>query len=72
MSQALMTRRESTTFRITSFVFLGVAATVGFMQTASTCSGRIFSSVKQLGDMMVSHPRATGSRDADRPIRGER
>ena len=38
----------------------------------SQCPGRIFSSVRQRGDMMVSHAIASGSRDANRPIRGER
>jgi hypothetical protein len=36
------------------------------------CPGRIFPSVKQLGHMMVSQLRATGSRDASRPRLGER
>jgi hypothetical protein len=36
------------------------------------CPGRIFPSVTQLGHMMASHPCATGNRDANRPIRGER
>ena len=36
------------------------------------CAGRKFPSVRQLGDMMLSHPRASSSRDANYPIRGER
>ena len=36
------------------------------------CPGRIFPSVKQLGHMMVSQLRATGSRDASRPRLAER
>jgi signal transduction histidine kinase len=35
MSQAIMSRRESTIFQITSLIFLGTAAAVGFMQTTS-------------------------------------
>jgi signal transduction histidine kinase len=35
MSQAMITRREKTIFQISSFLFLGVAAAVGFVQTTS-------------------------------------
>jgi hypothetical protein len=38
----------------------------------STCPGRIFPSVRQLEHMTVSQLRATGSRDASHPVRGER
>jgi ATP-dependent Clp protease ATP-binding subunit ClpB len=36
------------------------------------CPGRIFSSIRQLGDMMVSHAAANGNRGANHPIRVER
>jgi signal transduction histidine kinase len=38
MSQTMLSRREGTIFQITSFLFLGVAATVGLLQTDSPTS----------------------------------
>jgi hypothetical protein len=37
-----------------------------------SCPDRIFSSVRQLEDMMVSHADASDNRDASRLTRGER
>jgi hypothetical protein len=36
MTQAMISTRENTIFQVTSFIFLGAAAVVGFMQTTST------------------------------------
>lgn len=38
MSQTMLSRREGTIFQITSFLFLGVAAAVGFLQVESSTS----------------------------------
>jgi hypothetical protein len=50
----------------------GLLSVVSRLIRRTPCPGRIFSSVMQLGDIMVSQPRATDSCDANHPIQGER